>query len=325
MALRRCLWVWVATAWSLLPRDARHNHLPMRPLFALLAVQILVAAVFIALVATDNVPFVDGETDASPPATTSVKVDRFDSRAAFRLLREQVELGPRPAGSHASRRLARTLRGLLPRGRYEAVPGGLRNVVGVVPGRRNSRQVIVGAHYDTKDIPGFVGANDGASGTAITVQLARTVKPGRLPDKLVFILFDGEESPRGSSDFEFEQRGLRGSRVAARRHRAAAMILLDFVGDRSLRIPREANSNRRLWSKLRAAARQVGVARNFPAGTAGAVSDDHVPFLRRGVPAIDLIDFGFPCFHRRCDDMSAVSERSVDAVGESVLRMLASL
>ena len=299
----------------------------MRPLFALLAAQVLVATVFIALVATDNVPFVDGETDAAAPSAEGAKVNRFNGAAGFRLLRDQVELGPRPAGSAASRRLAVTLRDLLPRGRFESVPGhrGLRNVVGVVPGRRNARQVIVGAHYDTKDVPGFVGANDGASGTAVAVQLARTVRPGRLPYKLVFILFDGEESPRGASDLEFEQRGLRGSKAAARRHRASAMVLLDFVGDRSLRIPREGNSDERLWRKLRAAAREVGAARNFPAGAAGAVSDDHVPFLRRGVPAIDLIDFSFSCFHRRCDDMSAVSERSVDAVGESVLRLLASL
>jgi glutaminyl-peptide cyclotransferase len=327
MALKRCLWACVATAGSLLRRDPRHNQFPMRPLFALLAVQVLIAAVFIALVATDNVPFVDGETDAAPPSAKSVRVDRFDGAAAFRLLREQVELGPRPAGSAASRRLAVRLRDLLPRGRFEPVPGhrGLRNVVGVVPGRRNSRQVIVAAHYDTKDIPGFVGANDGASGTAVAVQLARTVRPRRLPYKLVFMLFDGEESPRGVDDFEFEQRGLRGSKAAARRHRASAMVLLDFVGDRSLRIPREGNSNPRLWAKLRAAAREVGAARNFPAGTTGPVSDDHIPFLRRGVPAIDLIDFSFPCFHRSCDNLSAVSQRSVDATGESVLRLLASL
>jgi len=298
----------------------------MRPLAALLAVQVLIAGIFIVLVATDNVPFVDDSSDASPPARPA-KVDRFDSRAAWKLLREQVELGPRPAGSDASRRLAARLRALLPGGHYQAVPGGLRNVVGSVRGR-SGRYLLVGAHYDTKDIPGFVGANDGASGTAVVVQLARRfARAGSRPrHTLVFVLFDGEESPAGTPDSRFEQKGLRGSRVAARRWKAAeAMVLLDFVGDKRLSTPREAYSDRRLWEKLRAAAHRVGVGERFPEETFGAVADDHLPFIRRGVPSIDLIDFDFPCWHRRCDSLSAVSERSLDASGEAVHELIASL
>src|SRR4051812_23153871 len=161
----------------------------MRLLVTVLLVQVLLLGVFAALVATDNVPFVNDDEDAG--AARPARVDRFDSRAAFRLLREQVEIGPQPAGSEASRRLAGRLRRFLPRGRYQSVPGGLRNVVGVVPGR-SRRFVVVGAHYDSKDIPRFVGANDGASGTAVAVQLARTIRPHRLRHTLVFVLFDGE-------------------------------------------------------------------------------------------------------------------------------------
>jgi glutaminyl-peptide cyclotransferase len=296
----------------------------MKPLAALLAAQVAIGIVFVSLVVTENVPFVDYDSDAAP-SPSAAAANRFDSAAAFRLLREQVELGPRPAGSEASRRLAARLRRLLPRGRYQAVPGGLRNVWGLVRGR-SRRYVVVGAHYDTKDIPGFVGANDGASGTAAVVQLARQLRGKRPRHTLVFVLFDGEESPAGTPDSQFERRGLRGSKVAAQRWQGAdAMVLLDFVGDRDLSIPREANSSRRLWTKLRAAARRAGAGRYFPAGTAGAVSDDHVPFLDRGVPAIDLIDFDFSCFHMTCDDLSAVSERSLDVVGETVYRLLASL
>jgi peptidase M28-like protein len=286
-----------------------------------LLVQVVLAGAFVVLVATDNVPFVDDDSGAS--SAPRPKVDRFDSRAAYRLLREQVRLGPRPAGSPASRRLARRLRSLLPRGRFELVPGGLRNVVGVVPGRTR-RTVVVGAHYDTKDAPGFVGANDGAAGTAVVTQLARTLMRPR--STLVFVLFDGEESPRGTPDLEFEQKGLRGSKVAARRHRDAdAMVLLDFVGDRRLRIPREGSSDPALWGKLRAAARRAGAEGVFPDAAGASILDDHTPFLEQGVPAIDLIDFDFPCFHRRCDDLSAVSERSLDSVGETVLGLVASL
>ena len=297
----------------------------MKPLAAILAAQIVLAAALIALVATDNLPFVDGDSDAASPARLSV--DRFDSRAAFRLLREQVALGPRPAGSPAARRLADRLRRLLPQSGFQAVPGhpGLRNVVGRVRGR-SRRYVVVGAHYDTKDIPGFVGANDGASGTAVVTQLARDLRGRRPPKTLVFVLFDGEESPAGTPDSQFLEKGLRGSKAAARRYAGAeAMVLLDFVGDRRLRIPREELSNRGLWRRLRAAARRVGAGATFPPRSAGAVYDDHVPFRRRGVPSIDLIDFDFPCFHRRCDDLSAVSQRSLDRVGETVYQLLASL
>jgi glutaminyl-peptide cyclotransferase len=160
----------------------------------------------------------------------------------------------------------------------------------------------------------------------VVTQLAQTVRPRRFRRTLVFVLFDGEESPAGTPDGEFEEKGLRGSKVAARRYREAeAMVLLDFVGDRRLAIPREQLSDVGLWRKLRTAARAVGARRVFPARTTGAVLDDHLPFIQRGVPAIDLIDFDFSCFHRTCDDLSAVSERSLDAVGETVYRLLASL
>jgi len=251
------------------------------------------------------------------------RADKFDSAAAWKLLREQVELGPRPAGSEQSLRLARRLRKLLPGGHFERVPGGLRNVVGTVRGREPG-YIVVGAHYDTKDIPDFVGANDGAGGTAVVTQLARTIKRPR--HTLKFILFDGEEAPRGVPDSQFVQRGLRGSKIAAKRYRhARAMVLLDFVADKQLSIPREGSSDPDLWRKLRSAARATGVGRHFPAQTQGSIQDDHLPFIEQGVPSIDLIDFDFPCWHRLCDDLTAVSERSVDASGEAVRRFLASL
>ena len=295
----------------------------MKLLGTVLALQVAIGIVLVVLVATDNLPFVDDEADGAPAHVARPTADRFDSAAAWKLLREQVELGPRPAGSQTSRRLARRLRRLLPNGRFEAVPGGLRNVVGTVRGREPG-YIVVGAHYDTKDIPGFVGANDGASGTAVLVQLARTLERPRHTIK--FILFDGEESPRGTPDSRFAERGLRGAKVAARRYRdARAMVLLDFVGDRRLSTPREGSSDEQLWGELRAAAKAVGVGRHFPAGVRGSILDDHIPFIQQGVPSIDLIDFDFPCWHRRCDDLSAVSERSLDATGEAVYRFVASL
>jgi hypothetical protein len=98
-----------------------------------LAVQVVLGITLVALVATDNLPFTgDGEADGSPARPAAVHVDRFDGGKAFSLLRRQVELGPRPAGSPESRRLARLLRRIVPRGRFQKVPGGLRNVIGTV-------------------------------------------------------------------------------------------------------------------------------------------------------------------------------------------------
>ncbi len=303
----------------------------MRLLAGVLVVQILLAGTLIALVATDNVPFVSGEEakrDGEAQAASTVpkaSARAFNSRAAYNSVKRQVALGPRPAGSPASRALGERLRRALPRGRFQAVPGGLRNVIGVVPGK-TKRVVVVGAHYDTKDIPGFVGANDGAAGTAVMVQLARTIKPRRLKSTLVFIAFDGEETPAGVSDGDFYAQGLRGSKVAAKRYRKAkAMVLLDFIGQRGLRLMADASADADLWAKVRRAGRRAGVGRVFPSDVQGSVQDDHTPFIRRGVPAVDFIDFDYRCFHRTCDNLAQISEPSLDATGETMMKLLPTL
>jgi glutaminyl-peptide cyclotransferase len=265
--------------------------------------------------------------DEPAPARATLRVDRFDRERAFEDLRYQVELGPRPAGSEASRQLARWLRDRLPNGRLQNVPGGLQNVIGSIRGR--GKPIVVGAHYDTKDIPNFVGANDGAGGTAAVLEVARAMqKAKRRADAppIRFVLFDGEESPDDSKDFYSV--GLRGSKHYARRfaERTRAVIVLDFVAEKGgLRIPREAGSHLGLWRQLRAAARKVGAQSAFPDETRGEVLDDHTPFARRGVPAIDLIDFTFPCWHMECDDMNVVSARSLDLTGETVVQLLLDL
>lgn len=301
----------------------------------MLAAQLLLggALVYFAL---NGWPFVDdrqappdrraGTAAASSPGVPVPRVNRFLAPRAFAEARFQVSLGPRPAGSPASRRLAEHLRRLLPRGRLEPVPGGLRNVVGHLPGRRPA--VLVAAHYDTKDLPGFVGANDGASGTAALLELARVLRRAERPAgarELRFVFFDGEESPDDEADFYAT--GLRGSKAYAARHtgEVGSLILLDFVGEKGLRIPREAGSDPALWARLRAAARRVGAGATFPARESGEVLDDHTPFTRAGVPAIDLIDFDFACFHRRCDDLSVVSADSLDRVGETVYALVREL
>jgi glutaminyl-peptide cyclotransferase len=294
----------------------------VRLLVVVLVLTVAVGIGFAVLAATDSIPLL-GAPDEGADVTETTLVDRFDEDAAFDFLRRQVELGPRPAGSAASRRLGEILRDELPSARFQPVPGGLRNVIGEVPGRDPDRFVVVGAHYDTKDLPGFVGANDGAAGTAVVLELARSLEPRELEPTVVFALFDGEESPRGTPDEQFAAEGLRGSKVAARTLAGAeAMINVDFVGDERLSLPREANSDPQLWEGLRAAAERVGYGEVYPPETQPAILDDHIPFKEAGVPAIDLIDFEFDCFHRPCDDLSAVAPESLDAAGEPLLELL---
>jgi glutaminyl-peptide cyclotransferase len=272
-----------------------------------------------------------GDGDAATPeratatATAAAGIDRFNEDRAWRMLTYQVELGPRPAGSPASRKLAAYIKARLPNGRYEKLPRGLRNVVGEIPGK--GKPILLAAHYDTKDIPDFVGANDGAGGTAALLELARALQRIDRPADAApirFIAFDGEEA---TDDSDFYGTGLRGSKPYAAKHakELREVVLLDFVADKDLAIPRDQSSDADMWADLRAAAGRVGSASAFPDETQGVVEDDHTPFVRRGVPSIDLIDFTFPCWHRRCDDMSAVSERSVDAVGETIHELLRTL
>jgi Zn-dependent M28 family amino/carboxypeptidase len=218
---------------------------------------------------------------------------------------------------------------MLPRGRFEPVPGdpGLRNIVGTLPGRRPG--IVVGAHYDTLVKPkGFLGANNGAAGTAVVIEAARAVAAAKRQSgarEVRFVLFDGEEPAAGlpEESANFYRSGLRGSRayVAAHLDRTAAMVLLDYVGNKGLRLPREGSSSLELWARLRSAARTVGAGRFFPPYSGQTIVDDHTPFLRAGVPAVDLIDWTYPG-HELSDRLDKLSRTSIDAVGETVVELV---
>lgn len=265
-----------------------------------------------------------GSSDAAslPPAKTS----RFDAGRALALAKLQVAYGQRPAGSPRLRRLAGELRTRLPRGRFEAVPGhpGLRNIVGSIPG--NGRPVVLAAHYDTESHPpGFVGANDGAAGTAVVLEAARALRKAKRPPgapPVRFVLFDGEEEPRPTDDFYGD--ALRGSKAYAARHarEIRALVLVDYVGNKGLRLPREATSDEALWQVVRASARTAGVGRVFPDAVGGGVIDDHTPFLRRGVTAVDLIDFDYEYADTTADTIDKLDARALDATGETVVQLL---
>jgi Zn-dependent M28 family amino/carboxypeptidase len=272
-------------------------------------------------------------------STTTAGGTGFDADRAFSDLEAQVALGPRPRGSEAGERTAQ----LIASGWREAGLDGItiqspwRNVLGTIPGSEPG-VVIVGAHYDTKDIPGFVGANDGASGVAVLLELARALPP-RMPGPSVqLVAFDGEEA-RGDRDFDRD--GIRGSRQYVAYARAGgeqgaapltairAMVLFDMVGDCDLQLPYEQNSDKDLYAGFAVAAAELsGTADPFRFNTF-AVGDDHVPFLHAGVPAVDFIDFtygpGAPpgeYWHTRADTIDKVCPASLERVGETALRAI---
>src|SRR4051794_22121648 len=112
-------------------RSLTSRAMRMRPLFAVLGVQLIIGIVFVALVVSGTLPFTSDGND-SDPGVGVAKVNHFDGPAAWKLLQAQLAIGPRPAGSAPSRKLAAKLKKMVPHGRYQAVPGGLRNVVGRV-------------------------------------------------------------------------------------------------------------------------------------------------------------------------------------------------
>jgi hypothetical protein len=324
------------------PRRDGQGGPPVRILVVALVLQLVLgAAIIYGAVAGfpiiggggDGAPGTTGQPSATPPLASGAGrggAGRFDARAAYALAARQVRAGPRPAGSPQLRRLAEQLRRQLPGGRFEAVAGWprLRNVVGTIPGARPA--IVIGAHYDTLvKPPGAVGANNGAAGTAIVVQLARDLQRVKRPagaPELRFVLFDGEEPAAGlpEEQRDFYAAGLRGSRSYAARHAAAtrAMLLLDYVGNRGLRLPREGSSDVTLWSRLRDAAAKAGAGAVFPDFAETTIIDDHTPFLRAGVPAVDLIDWRYPG-HTLTDTLDKLSVLSMDAVGETLAELLA--
>jgi hypothetical protein len=284
-----------------------------------------------------------GDDESSPdPAASGGEAEEaggFDSERAFADLEAQVEIGPRPAGSPAGRETAELIAsGFRAAGLEDVrIQRPWRNVLGAIPGEQPGT-VVVGAHHDTNDDPGFLGANDGASGVAVLLELARTLpRPLRGPS-VQLVAFDAEEA-RGER--EFLRDGIRGSRQYVDLARGGggqgapgiggihAMVLFDMVGDCNLAIPREQLSDASLFGLFAEESERIDGDPAPFAGTTSAVLDDHYPFIQAGVPALDLIDFTFgpggspgAWWHTREDTLEKVCADSLDQVGEAALRAI---
>ena len=205
--------------------------------------------------------------------------------------------GPRPAGSTRRAGSPRAWRRCCRPGasRRSRAAAGLQNVVGRCPAR--SPRSCIGAHYDTLDIPGFVGANDGAAGVAVVVAAARELRRSTAARARRSCASSSSTARRSRARGGFFAGGVRGSKAYARptRRSSAPRRPARHIGEKDLAIPREQGSDR---GAVDEGARRGAAGRHrapFPDAASGGVLDDHTPFQERGIPAIDLIDFTPRC------------------------------
>ncbi len=261
-----------------------------------------------------------------------------DGLQVLRHTREMVRHGPHPPGTEAQRRVGEyiaghlealglqvdthTFRAVTPRGRLR-----MTNIRGILPGR-DERVLILASHYDSKffDTFEFVGANDGASSSGLVLELVRVLTQDN-PTGLTFwfVFFDGEEALGEWSSAD----SLYGSREFVKREgdrgnlrNVGAMILLDLVGGKDLRIFREGNSTPWLNGIIWDQASRLGHERIFRPSGRTSIDDDHIPFLRAGIPAVDLIDLNYAHWHKPSDTLDKLSGPNLEVVGAVVLASL---
>jgi hypothetical protein len=276
-------------------------------------------------------------TSGAAAAPAQAKRAGFDSGRAWDDLRRQVSFGPRPSGSAALNECRQYILAQLKAAGIETrqqmfiarTPLGemsMVNVIGTIPGRRPER-IILASHYDTKRAPDFrfVGASDGASSTAGLLELGRVLK-GRQNEFTIELLFlDGEEAVNWDWRDPDNTYGSRHYVQAAQQSGTLtgikALMLLDMIGDRNLTLRRDANSTPWLVDAVWTAAERLGQRAVF-SNELTTIEDDHIAFLRAGVPAVDLIDLDYPQWHTAQDDLDHVSARSLQVVGDVVLAAL---
>ena len=175
----------------------------------------------------------------------------------------------------------------------------------------------------------FVGANDGGSSTGFLLELAAVLQGRPHADDIYLIFFDGEEAMRDWSDTD----SLYGSRHLAEKWTAdgtnrklKALINVDMIGDKNLKIVWETNSAASLRTLVWDAADSLGYKAFFPR-EGGPVGDDHMPFLNAGVRALDLIDFESQStfWHTPQDTMDKLSAHSFEVIGAVVVKALGEL
>jgi len=245
-------------------------------------------------------------------------------------------LGPRPSGTPA---LLKTRQYILDQLKAAGIraqeqpftaatpagPVSMANVIATIPGRRPER-IVLASHYDTKRAPfKFVGANDGASSTAAVLELGRALAASQPAFTIELLFLDGEEAVNwdwaGTDNTYGSRHYVQAAQKAGTLAAIKALVLLDMIGDRDLVIRRESYSTPWLVDAIWGAAARTGHMGTF-VGELTTVEDDHVNFVRAGVPSVDVIDLDNPTWHTAQDDLEHVSQKSLQVVGDVILAAL---
>jgi len=284
-------------------------------------------------------------TPPSPGAEESSP--EFSARRAMALLVRQCEFGPRNPGSEGHRRCGDWLADTLRKHADQLIEQPFRMTFGTPPKTVEARNLIARfnpetrprllfcAHWDTRPWadkdpdPGnrstpILGANDGASGVAVLLELARVIRSRKPKVGVDIVLFDGEDAGRQGTDREWIQGSRYFTEHLAAGDRPRYGVLIDMIGDADLQIRQESYSRRYagpivdlIW-RIAAELQLSG----FKTGAGYAVLDDHIPLLEAGIPCVDLIDFDYPPWHTLADTPDKCSADSLGQVGRLLVELI---
>lgn len=257
----------------------------------------------------------------------------FSGLRAYADVETQVALGERTPGSAGHAQIREWMRAELESAGWDVDIHQTERmghpIYNVIAKRGDAEpEIILGAHYDTRfvadndpnpnkrDEP-VPGANDGASGVAVLLELARTLPEDAPPVWLVF--FDAEDNGRIEGwDWILGSRAF----VEEIPVRPRAVVIVDMIGDADLNIHLERNSDKELRAEIWKTAEELGYGDVFINTEKFSMLDDHTPFLQAGIPAVLLIDFDYPYWHTVEDTVDKVSPESLEAVGKTLWHWL---
>jgi len=278
--------------------------------------------------------------DSGPPPT-------IDSARAMQYVKEIVAFGPRPLASPNHKKVENSITSHLKGDSVEDdvftadTPEGkfpVHNIIAKFPGSRDGI-IVIASHYDT-NYPlrntSYVGANDGASSSALLLELANQLRGKKREGYSVWLVWDdAEEAMKPETELPFDKDSLYGIRHLAEKWQAdgtlkniKAFLLADMIGDADLNIDHDRNSTPWLEEVVFQAATRLGYQSHFFARD-NQVTDDHIPFMQRGVPCADLIDFDYGYnnvfWHTPQDTVDKLSPKSLQIVGGTILETIAIL
>jgi glutaminyl-peptide cyclotransferase len=258
---------------------------------------------------------------------------QFDGERAYEDVKQQISFGPRTTGSESQEKFLVWLgdsleqAGWSPSFQQSEMMG--HTIKNVFAHRGDAEpQILLLAHYDSRLVADndpdrnnhllpVPGANDGASGVAILLELSKVIPEDSIPIGLVF--FDAEDNGRIPGwDWILGSRAF----VANLKYKPRAVVLVDMVGDSNLDIYMEMNSDPELNRQIWEVARALGYEKSFIPEYKHRIIDDHVPFIEAGIPAIDIIDIDYPYWHTTLDTVDKVSPESLNQVGNTLLQWI---